>query len=816
MSGHSGAYKGERGSGLVLRGRSGQHGGVSHPSPLTPALERAHSLVAAGDLAGAAVLLERAIEIGQASLSHDHPDVLATQRELASLHHQAGNAAAAKLVLEAAHEAGQFSLGDDDPLMLQISYDLGVLAEELGRRDEARVAFGRVADFGPMMLGAGHWAVVRAQAYIGQDQSSGVRVEAVQPSVLPPDNHPTVLRPEPSVQLPPPPPIPRPAVTEPQPQASQPQASQQAPSPQQSPWQSLPAPRQGNPWAQAPTRPGAPGEEQPRSAIPAPRRPDPAESKATALQAEADGVRLQPEAETVPQQPVGKKETQDTSRGQSPWGPAPWTDEEPEENPFRQLKPGVFGVPKNEAAPALFHRGSDDAVVVQRPDPVVMPLRTEPSPAPASRPDSITAGGPVPAQIDFPVRREASPGARPESVTPGVSAPPAPIAPVFPAEPVRPGPVERVRAEPPQSVRPEPAAPVRPEPVEPVRPEAASTPMKAPVDEATSPFPAITPEAAAAPEPATVPEPAVEEPFTAWPDFNRWPGEAELTPDSRKQTVYLPEAGSSGVPGWADAAPNGFQEAGPVRDAGPQDVLPSGFEQGVTPSGFEQGVTPSGFQRAGRADAVPTGFQQAGHPGVYTPPDVVPSGFQQTAHPGVYQQQQPGVYHQGSDGTWQGGAADAPAPEVGAGVLTTYGKSGNRKRGMALFAVIAATLAAVVAVAALVFTLAQGTRKGDEGDTPSGSPTLSGAPPGEVKLTDGGSKIDVSWSDPTDASVSFMITMAHPGEQLKPVSTVGPGQTSRRIEGLSPTLNYCFAVVAVYATDKFATSPQVCTERTKK
>jgi hypothetical protein len=85
-----------------------------------------------------------------------------------------------------------------------------------------------------------------------------------------------------------------------------------------------------------------------------------------------------------------------------------------------------------------------------------------------------------------------------------------------------------------------------------------------------------------------------------------------------------------------------------------------------------------------------------------------------------------------------------------------------------------------------------------------------------VKLTDLDSKIDVSWTDPSDATVSFMVTMAHPGEQLKPVSTVGPGQTSRRIEGLSPSLDYCFAVVAVYATDKFATSAQVCTDRGKK
>ncbi|GAA2899781.1 hypothetical protein Acy02nite_61030 [Actinoplanes cyaneus] len=770
---------------------------MSHPSPLTPALERAHSLVAAGDLAGAAVLLERAIEIGQANLSQDHPDVLATQRELASLHHQAGNPAAAKLVLEEAHEAGQFSLGDDDPLMLQISYDLGVLAEELGHRDEARVAFGRVADFGPMMLGPGHWAVVRAQAYLGQDQTSAVRDEPARqmpqsgPAMPPPDNHPTILRPEPSVQLPPPPQITRPA------------AAQDAQAPEQpSPWQGIPAPRQGNPWAQGPghprgvTEPTTPsGQPIPARRLPEPPVLQPAESRATPR---VGGDATRPaESRTTPQTgsqavsevsqrpedrepPAGKKESG------SPWGPAPWTAEEPAETPFQQLKPGVFGVPKAESGPALFHRGSNDAVVVQRPDPVVMPLRSEPLPAPEPRPDSITPDDPVPAQIKFPVWHEPAPEARPESVTPGVSAPAVPVSPArpqFPAIPVAPAREEPDPAElGPANVKPaepQPAPELKPTPeltpapewepapewkaapktTEPARdrvvepPSWTHEPTPHPVDDATSQLPQVTA------------GPAGDEPFTAWPDFNRWPGEAADAPQS---TVYFPEAGS-----------------------GPQDVAPSSF-------------------------------QPTAHPGVYRQQDVhgqqdpVPSGFQRSTHLGVYEQQQPGVYHQGTDGTWQGGPAPAPAQEVAADALTTYGKSGNRKRGMALFAVIAATLAAVVAVAALVFTLARDTREGDEGDTAPGSPTLAGAPPGNVKLTDAGTKIDVTWSDPTDATVSFMVTMAHPGEQLKPVSTVGPGQTSRRIEGLSPSLDYCFAVVAVYATDKFATSPQVCTDRGKK
>jgi hypothetical protein len=58
-----------------------------------------------------------------------------------------------------------------------------------------------------------------------------------------------------------------------------------------------------------------------------------------------------------------------------------------------------------------------------------------------------------------------------------------------------------------------------------------------------------------------------------------------------------------------------------------------------------------------------------------------------------------------------------------------------------------------------------------------------------------------------------MVAMGHPGEQLKPVSTLGPGQTSYEMSALNPALNYCFTVIAVYRADKFATSAQACTSR---
>ena len=151
---------------------------VAQPSPLSPAWQRARALADSGDLAGARAVLERAAELGKVNLSEDDPDVLQTAYLLAGIHQRADDPSAARRVLEDAYAAGQWRLGDADPLMVQISHDIGVVAEELGNRHEARKAFGRVAEFGPSVLGPQHRAVARARAYLGEEQNPSVRAEA--------------------------------------------------------------------------------------------------------------------------------------------------------------------------------------------------------------------------------------------------------------------------------------------------------------------------------------------------------------------------------------------------------------------------------------------------------------------------------------------------------------------------------------------------------------------------------------------------------------------------------------------------------------
>jgi hypothetical protein len=150
----------------------GSMANVSQPSPLMPARQRAEALAVSGDTAGAIALLEHAVSLGKVNLGEDDPGVLAAAHQLARVYHERDDPSSARRVLEEAYAAGQWRLGDSDPLMLEISYDLGVVAEELGNRHEARKALTRVIEAGTPVLGAQHWAVLRAHSYVNGDTNA--------------------------------------------------------------------------------------------------------------------------------------------------------------------------------------------------------------------------------------------------------------------------------------------------------------------------------------------------------------------------------------------------------------------------------------------------------------------------------------------------------------------------------------------------------------------------------------------------------------------------------------------------------------------
>jgi hypothetical protein len=136
------------------------------------------------------------------------------------------------------------------------------------------------------------------------------------------------------------------------------------------------------------------------------------------------------------------------------------------------------------------------------------------------------------------------------------------------------------------------------------------------------------------------------------------------------------------------------------------------------------------------------------------------------------------------------------------------GDSSYSRKAPALFAAIAAVFGVIIAVVALVVVLA------NRGDDPATDvPTLAGPAPSDVRMRDYGSSVQLSWADPANGRASFVITGGRPGEQLRPMGQVGPTTMSFDLQGLNADLDYCFAVVAVYTTSQFSTSPQLCTTR---
>ena len=132
---------------------------------------------------------------------------------------------------------------------------------------------------------------------------------------------------------------------------------------------------------------------------------------------------------------------------------------------------------------------------------------------------------------------------------------------------------------------------------------------------------------------------------------------------------------------------------------------------------------------------------------------------------------------------------------------------------VAIGAAAAAVIAAIVAVAVGVTLLL---------DRPGPSPTQSttgpvstsvGEPPGGLRLSDDGTAVTLSWSDPTAGTVAFIVASGRDGQQLAALATVNPGRTTFTVNGLNPDVDYCFAVLAVYSADEYSPSEQVCTQR---
>ena len=95
----------------------------------------------------------------------------------------------------------------------------------------------------------------------------------------------------------------------------------------------------------------------------------------------------------------------------------------------------------------------------------------------------------------------------------------------------------------------------------------------------------------------------------------------------------------------------------------------------------------------------------------------------------------------------------------------------------------------------------------------SGQSAGVGAPPTRLRLTDDGTSVTVTWRDPSDGTVPFIVAGARSGDESHPMQSIPAGRTRSTIHGLNTRYDYCFTVAAVYSIDVVARSARVCTHR---
>ncbi len=140
--------------------------------------------------------------------------------------------------------------------------------------------------------------------------------------------------------------------------------------------------------------------------------------------------------------------------------------------------------------------------------------------------------------------------------------------------------------------------------------------------------------------------------------------------------------------------------------------------------------------------------------------------------------------------------------------------SGEPTPGRNRVAIVVAVVAVLVALAAVIGVGLLVLDRRAHVDGTGDAVARRGRPaPGNLTMRDDTTTITLTWTDPSDGLVPFMVAGGRTGQSLGMMATVDPGRTSYTVNGLSTRVNYCFAVLAVYDTDQFATSDQVCTSR---
>jgi hypothetical protein len=134
--------------------------------------------------------------------------------------------------------------------------------------------------------------------------------------------------------------------------------------------------------------------------------------------------------------------------------------------------------------------------------------------------------------------------------------------------------------------------------------------------------------------------------------------------------------------------------------------------------------------------------------------------------------------------------------------------------------VVAFLVTAIIGVVLGVLVVIAFRPDGAVSTRPSASPAPSTAKidadqtPSDVRLTDRGASVVISWTDHTGNAAPHYIVGGPHGASPRALTQVEKGVAEVTIDALNPQTDYCFTVIAVISVDEVAPSGQVCTNRT--
>jgi hypothetical protein len=195
-------------------------------------------------------------------------------------------------------------------------------------------------------------------------------------------------------------------------------------------------------------------------------------------------------------------------------------------------------------------------------------------------------------------------------------------------------------------------------------------------------------------------------------------------------------------------------------------------------------------------------------------PEAADARYAPTDYPGVYQRNADDAPPSYED-TY--GQDPEPWREPEMPTIRSYRRRGN-VGGVALVASLgAAILIAAIVIAMQVFgpsqpstPVAGATSAGPSSAAPS---EAAAAAPGDVRIRVDGGSATLTWTDPSEGTVAFIVAGAREGEAFKAIASVPAGRTTLVLYGLNIGYNYCFTVSAIWAPEVITPSIRTCTSR---